>query len=90
MEDIKPVKKCGRAKKYEYDDSNVEEFYVDYTKKYYQNNKEKISEINKQPIQCEYGAIICKAYETSHKKSKRHLNNLNFIKKGIDFLFIFK
>jgi len=68
--------KCLEQMK-EYRENNKEKL-SEYYKEYRKNNKEKILEQKKEKVECE----ICKVFMsraslTAHKKSKKHLQNIN-------------
>jgi len=63
-----------KQKKYKLDNK---EKISENNKKYYQDNKEKVSEKGKEKMICECGREVRKSNLTRHKKTKKHLNNLN-------------
>ena len=68
---------------------NVRDSYINYPKgyskqeygqAYYQKNKQRILERDKQKIECECGSIVCRGDIARHNRTKKHsnykLNNL--------------
>jgi hypothetical protein len=53
------------------------EIISEKAREHYEANKELISEKRKEIITCECGCIVCRAYLSTHRKSKKHLDNLN-------------
>jgi hypothetical protein len=62
--------RAHRTKKQYREDTN-------YTKNYYEKNKERIKQISNQQITCECGCIVVKNHIARHKKSNRHIKLLN-------------
>ena len=63
-----------RSKKEHYED-NKEEISIKH-KKYRENNREKIKEINTRKVECPCGSIVAKCNLSRHKKSLKHQNYL--------------
>jgi len=65
---------------------NVRDSYINYPKgyskqeygqAYYQKNKQRISERDKQKIECECGSIVCRGDIARHNRTKKHTEYLN-------------
>lgn len=52
----------------------------DYYKKYYQKNKEKILEKNKQKVECKCGKKVTRYNMSKHKKTESHKRVAKIIK----------
>lgn len=61
-----------KEKKKDYYEKNKKKF-IENQKIYREKNKTKILEKNREKINCECGAIICRSSLNSHKKTKKHL-----------------
>jgi hypothetical protein len=50
-------------------------------KKYYDKNREKITEYMRRKVTCECGCDVCFGALCSHRKSKKHVKNLENLEK---------
>ena len=55
----------------------VSKLKKEYLKKWYQNNKQKITEKGQEKVECECGCVVCIKNLTRHKKTKKHQNYIN-------------
>jgi hypothetical protein len=53
--------------------SNKKNDILKKNRDYYENNKEKLNEINKQPIICKCGCILSKVHIKRHERTKKHM-----------------
>ena len=81
IETLKPTLNCfipNRTQQDWYEDNK--EHRKEYDKKYYLRNIDKISEYGKEKILCEVcNCNVRRDYLSKHKKSQKHINNLNKI-----------
>ena len=84
--DLPPRKRMGMMLEklkedfYKDHDIKIKKINAETAKRYYKENKEKLSKWASEKIVCKCGAIICRGYKSGHEKTKKHLAYLEIKK----------